>query len=228
MRKRRIVILGLAVGSWLAIACSTGSGGLIELGDGYDRPPDLRDNPGNGREAPPLSGENPGSQGGGPGTSGSGGSTCPPCDQRFTCVSGNEKDTIKLETVNGQCSAGKGVTLDCNGKFLLNGTAVGTWQGTGSSFTVTYTLDGKTETQTCTPATTTAPTSTGTTTAPTGTTTSVPPVDAGAKTCADLLACCGKIANASLKSSCNSAYTTLNPNNAQCSAVYPSYASSCP
>lgn len=228
MRKRRIVILGLAVGSWLAIACSSGAGGLAALGDGYERPPDLRENPGNGREAPPLTGDNPGSQGAGPG-GGAGGSTCPPCDQRFSCVDGKEKDTITLSTVNGKCSAGKGVTLDCTGKVLLNGTAIGTWKGSAGSFTVTVTVDGQTQTQTCTPSTTTTtPTSTGTATAPTGTTTTVPPTDAGAKTCADLQACCAKITNASVKTSCTSNYESLKTNPASCSAVYPSYASFCP
>lgn len=232
MRKRRMVILGLAIGSWLAIACSSGSGGLIELGDGYERAPDLRENPGSGREAPPSSGDNPGSQGGGPSSSGGsssgGGSTCPACDVKLDCLTGNDKVKITLKTENGQCSAGDGVTFDCTGKVFLNGTAIGTWQAAGTGYVVTVTDKGQTQSLTCTVSTTTTvPTGTGTTTAPTPTTTSVPP-DAGTKTCADLLACCAKIANASLKSSCTSTYTALNGNNASCSAAYPSYASSCP
>lgn len=230
MRKRRIVILGLTIGSWLAIACSTGSGGLAALGDGYDRPPDLREKPGAGREAPPLSGDvpprtgdNPGSQGGGPA---GGGGTCPPCDQTFDCVEGKDKDSVKLKTENGQCTAGKGIVLDCNGKVIANGTVVGTWQASGGGFTVVVTDRGETTTSTCVPGVP-KPTPTGTVT-PVPTTTAVPPPDAGAKTCADLLACCNKIANASLKTSCTSTYNAIKTNNASCASAYPSYASSCP
>lgn len=233
MRKRRIVILGLTAGSWLAIACSSGSGGFAALGDGYDRPPDLRDKPGAGREAPPVSGDvpprtgdNPGSQGGGPG----GANTCPPCDQKYSCVEGKDKESITLKTENGQCSAGKGVIFDCNGKILLNGTVIGTWTGSGSGFSVVATAEGQTTNLTCVPAPATT-TPTGTVTpipTPPPTTTTVPPVDAGAKTCADLLACCNKIANTSLKSSCTSTYNAIKTNNASCAATYPTYASSCP
>jgi len=191
MRKRRNVILGLAIASWLAIACGSGVGALATVDDGYESPSiSGRDNPGPGREVPsttgrdlpPKIGDNPGSQGGGRG-GGGGGAACPPCDVTLDCLVGTEKTNIPLKTVNGQCSAGKGVTFDCSGRVLQNGAVVGSWSGSGNSFTVTVSQQGQSQTLTCTKGkTTTVPTSTGTgtSTSPTGTTTSVP-FDAGIK-----------------------------------------------
>jgi hypothetical protein len=185
MRKRRNVILGLAIMSWLAIACGSGVGALATTDDGYDSPPINRESPGPGREVPlttrdvpPNSRDNPGTQGGG-GGGGGGGSACPPCDVKFDClIGGKQKSTINLRTANGQCSAGEGVTFDCNGKVIQNGAAIGTWSaGPGSSYTVNVTQQGTPTTLICTKATSTpVPTNTGTSTAPTGT---VPPLDAG-------------------------------------------------
>jgi hypothetical protein len=235
MRKRRIVILGLAVGSWLAIACSSGGGGIIDLGDGYDRAVDLRENPGNSREAPgagfdtpPVGADNPGSQGGGGG--GGGGSSCPPCDAKYDCTTNGKKTSISLKTDGNACSAGDGVTFDCSGKVLQGGQPIGTWQASGDSYTVTVMANGQSQTLTCTKSTQTTPTPTGTSTGtstgtvPTGTATTPP----GSKTCTDLAICCAKITNATIKNSCNMTVTGSQGNNATCNAAYPSFAPSCP
>jgi hypothetical protein len=176
MRKRRNVILGLAITSWLAIACGSGVGALSTIDDGNDRPPDTRESPGVGREAPPTtrdvpptSQDNPGSQGGGPGAAAA--TTCPPCDGKLDCSANGKKTSITLKTVNGECSAGDDIVFDCAGKVLQKGTAIGSWKGSGDTYTVTVTVQGQSQTLACTKSTTT--------TAPTGTTTSVPPVDAG-------------------------------------------------
>ena len=181
MRKRRIVILGLVAGSWLAIACSSGGGGIIAVGDGYDTPPSTREKPGAGREAPPYSVDNPnpGEQGGG-----GGGANCPPCDVKLQCTAGGKKQSINLKTENGACSAGDGVTLDCSGHVVEKGNTIGTWAGANGVFTVNVTIDGKPTSLVCTASTTTpTPTGTGTGTTPTPTTTvtAPPPTDAGTK-----------------------------------------------
>lgn len=197
MRKRRNVILALAIGSWLTIACSTGSGGLGTLFDGYDSPPNQRDNPGADRqsptgafESPPRTGDNPGSQGGGAGGGGTvaegggGGGTCPPCDTTLSCTSAGKKTTIPLKTENGQCSAGDGITLDCAGKVLMGGQQIGTWSASGETYAIGVTISGQAQAYVCTKKVATDPvptsTGTGTGTVPTGTATS-PPTDAGTK-----------------------------------------------
>jgi hypothetical protein len=149
MEKRRNVIVGLTALSWLAIACSSGSGALFTGEDGNDRPTINRESPGSGRESPlttneapppgretpPPSGDNPGAQGGG----GSGVNTCPPCDTRFDCTAGGERSDLTLQTVNGECSAGDGITFDCAGNVFENGVAIGTWTLAGDAFTVNVT-----------------------------------------------------------------------------------------
>jgi hypothetical protein len=188
MRKRRLVILGLVAGSWLAIACSSGGGGLIAVGDGYDTPPDTRDKPGAGREVPPSSIDDPTpNDPGGGGGGGGGGASCPPCDQKLSCTDANQKkQSITLKTQNGQCSAGDGVTFDCQGHILQNGQSIGTWSGSNGTFTIKATSDGKSITLTCTAGASPSPTGTGTGTAPTPTptpttTNNPPPTDAGTK-----------------------------------------------
>jgi hypothetical protein len=47
-------------------------------------------------------------------------------------------------------------------------------------------------------------------------------------TCAELMACCAKIADASTKSACDQTYTAVMSMESSCNAVYPSYAASCP
>lgn len=195
MRKRRNVILALAVGSWLTIACSTGSGGLgTLLFDGYESPPDLRDKPPADRQAPgnsvesppktgdtpPRTGDNPGTAGGGTGTGtgtgggkdAGGGGTCPPCDQTLDCTTSGKKTPLPLKTENGQCSAGDGIALDCTGKVLSNGQQVGSWSKSGGTYTIIATISGQTLSYVCTTKTTTDP-------VPTGTGTTTPPTDAG-------------------------------------------------
>ena len=46
--------------------------------------------------------------------------------------------------------------------------------------------------------------------------------------CAELMACCAKITDASVKSSCEQTYTAVMSSESSCNAVYPSYAGSCP
>ena len=180
MRKRRNVILALAIGSWLAIACGSGNGPLATLDDGRDPPPITgrdnpgagRDNPGAGRDVPPASGDNPGARGGGGGAGGGGATGCPPCNAKLECLVGTQKSSLTLKTVNGQCTAGDNLILDCAGKVVQNGTVVGSWSIAGDSYTFSVTDKGKVVTATCTKgATTTVPTSTGT----------APPLDAGIK-----------------------------------------------
>ena len=156
MRKRRNVILGLVIASCLTIACGSGVGALATVDDGKEPAPIVRDNPGPGREpppqareAPPAFGDNPGTHGGG------GGGACPACDVKLSCLIGKDKLSITLQTKNGQCvavstSTSGVVTFDCNGRITQNGTPVGTWSGSGNSYTITTTLDGQPTTVTCT------------------------------------------------------------------------------
>ena len=48
------------------------------------------------------------------------------------------------------------------------------------------------------------------------------------KSCADLQACCAKIADASTKSQCDQTYAAVKSSEDSCNAVYPSFAASCP
>ena len=50
----------------------------------------------------------------------------------------------------------------------------------------------------------------------------------GMHTCAELMACCAKIADPNTKSACDQTYTAVMSSDANCNAVYPSYAASCP
>jgi hypothetical protein len=47
-------------------------------------------------------------------------------------------------------------------------------------------------------------------------------------TCAELMACCAAIADASMKSSCDQTYMAVMSSEPGCNAVYPQYAASCP
>jgi hypothetical protein len=49
-----------------------------------------------------------------------------------------------------------------------------------------------------------------------------------AHTCADLTTCCGKIADATMKSSCESAVSGAAGNDATCNSFYPAFGPSCP
>jgi hypothetical protein len=49
-----------------------------------------------------------------------------------------------------------------------------------------------------------------------------------AHTCADLATCCGKIADANIKSSCDSAKTAAGTNDSTCSTYYAAFSSYCP
>lgn len=184
MRKCRMVILGVVAGGWLAIACSSGGGGLIALGDGYDPPPNLREKPGSGRETPPSSVDNPGNQGGGPGAGG--GASCPPCAGKLSCTSDGKKSTLTFSTDSaGGCTVGDGVTFDCSGRVLEDGQPVGTWTGSDGNYTIVVAAKGQSTTYTCTAASSSpTPTGTGTPTTPTATPTSQPtsvPTDAGTR-----------------------------------------------
>ena len=149
MRTRRNGILALAMGRWLAIAGSSGSGDIGALFDGYERAPDLRDkpgtdreNPGAGLDSPPKTGDNPGSQGGGAGGAGAdGGGSCPPCDTKLSCISAGKTTPLTLKTENGKCSAGDGITLDCAGRVLLAGQPVGAWSASGGSYAFGATIE---------------------------------------------------------------------------------------
>ena len=155
MRNRRNVILGLVIASCLTIACGSGVGPMATVDDGKQPTPIVRDNPGPGREPPPQTGEAPPAFGDNPGTHGGGG-RCPPCDVKLSCVIGKDKLSVTLQTKNGQCMAVSSssstdvVTFDCNGRIVDNGTPVGTWSGSGNSYTITTTLDGQPTTLTCT------------------------------------------------------------------------------
>lgn len=164
MRKRRNILTScafLAFTSWMAIACTAGTGALAVFEDPYDRPPDTRDKPIDTRDNPTLSGrdtppgaiENPGTLGGGPAGPGGG---CPPCDGTFKCTAVVQNQTastsIVLKTVGGQCVAiddkGKTTsTLACGGTVIdAEDGNVGTWQASGDGFVATGT--GKSTTTT--------------------------------------------------------------------------------
>lgn len=166
-RSRSNAVLGLAIGSWLTVACTAGFGAPAGIEDPYDSPPNSRESPGPGRESPgagfespgpgrappPASTENPGNQGGGPTANGGapagGATTCPPCNNfKLTClvVTGTKRDSdnVELETKNGLCVydgdlvAGT-VVVECNGKLSVGGQQVGTWQQNGTTFSGTAT-----------------------------------------------------------------------------------------
>lgn len=231
MRNCRNVILGSILASWVAIACSSGTGTVGAVGSGYEHPSDLRETPPRSRDTPPLSGdtpphsdENPGSQGGGPG-GGGGGENCPTCDGKYACLSNGKKESLNLKPQDDRtCSAGDGVVFDCTGKVTQAGTPIGTWSGAGGNYTVSVTVNGKSTTLTCAK-------SSGTTTTDAGTVTPTPtPTDAGAgtHTCTDLQACCAKITDAATKTSCTNAYNAVKTNESSCNTVYASFAGKCP
>lgn len=233
MRNRRNVILGGILASWVAIACSSGTGTVGAVGSGYEHPSDLRETPPQSRDTPPLSrdtpphsDENPGSQGGGPG-GGGGGENCPTCDGKYACLSNGKKQSLNLKPQDdGTCSAGEGIVFDCTGKVTQAGTPIGTWSGAGGNYTVNVMVNGQSTTLTCAK-------SSGTTTTDAGTVTPTPtptPTDAGAgtHTCTDLQACCAKITDAATKTSCTNAYNAVKTNESSCNTVYASFAGKCP
>jgi hypothetical protein len=188
-----------AINGVVAIACTAGVGAPGTIDPPYDRPPDSRDKPPDSRESPTVTGrdtpprslDNPGTQGSGPATGGSGGTptgACPPCDQKLDCQiatgTKTQKGSLSLATVDGKCVAGDkkdGVTIECGGQILQNGSPIGTWSIVNGGVTASTTVNGQTSTITCSPkAATPTPTATGTaTTSPTPAPTVI--VDAGTK-----------------------------------------------
>jgi hypothetical protein len=196
MRKRRANIVTsfgfLAITSFMAIACTAGSGPLALFDDPYDKAPDSREKPGDSRDNPTLSGrdnppgtiENPGTLGGGP----AGGNGCPPCDGTFKCTNTVQNQTksakLVLKTVGGQCvgidSKGKPTgTLACGGAVIdEDGKSDGTWTASGSdgfvvtgTTTTTVSSNGSTTTTTSTTTVTCTRESNSTTPIPTTTST---------------------------------------------------------
>lgn len=51
---------------------------------------------------------------------------------------------------------------------------------------------------------------------------------AGQKTCADLKACCDKIADSTKKTVCTQTYEAIKTADTSCNAVYPQYSDACP
>jgi hypothetical protein len=199
MRKHRsfygLLALG-AISGLVAIACTAGVGAPAAFDDPYDRPPDSREKPPSSRDNPPITGretppsslENPGSQGGGPAAAGATAGACPPCDQKLDCQiatgTKTQKGSLTLATVDGKCVAGDkkdGVTIECGGQILQNGSPIGSWSIVNGGVTATTTVNGQTSTVTCSPkAATPTPTGTATTT-PTPKPTPTVIVDAGTK-----------------------------------------------
>jgi hypothetical protein len=183
------IILGVAVASWFAIACTAGVSGAPNFDENtYDRPPSSRDRPPtsgresvpSSRDVPELSTDNPGTQGGG---------NCPPCDGKFRCTgtvdgkASNSSSSIKLQTVNGECRVVDDddvAIIACGGAIITNGKNVGTWSSSSSnSFTAigtgTVTINGERQQQTVTVTLTCTRDSGGTTQpVPTATVTAVP------------------------------------------------------
>lgn len=197
MRKSRSdALLFVGIASWLTIACTSGIGQPANnFDDPYESAPNSREtpgagreSPGAGREAPPPSGENPGSQGGGPGENpgGSGNANaCPPCDQKFACITvtngKSDDDNVELKTKNGVCTL-ETLVFECGGKLTLQGTAIGSWQSSGSGFTATATSANGMSTITCVPRSSSTPTPTpDPTVSPTAPPPPPPVVDAGIK-----------------------------------------------
>lgn len=173
MRKSRSdALLFVGIASWLTIACTSGIGTPANnFDDPYESAPNSRESPGAGREspgagreAPPASTENPGSQGGGPGSTpaGSGNTNaCPPCDQKFSCITvtngKTDDDNVELKTKNGACTLDGVLVFECGGKLTLQGKPIGTWQASGAGFTATATSSEGASTITCVPRATSTP-----------------------------------------------------------------------
>ena len=143
-------------GCVLVVACGGGVGGdPVGVGNGYDPPPIMGyQTPSDGDQGVASSSgtttvtDDGGTQQDAAGSassttsssSSSGGAGCPKCDQTLTCPSGNTTTTIVLVTSNGACISsqnGGDITLDCSGNLVQGGQNVGSWNETGSTWTIT-------------------------------------------------------------------------------------------
>jgi hypothetical protein len=199
----RPTVLFLAIASVAgAFACTGGPGGgpsVLDLpgdpaGSSYDNPGSSLESAGPARDTPPTTNEQP-TPGTGPSSAGGG---CPPCGtyqcEVTTTTTSNGNTSTKTSTVaipftsqgGGACgyvSQDTAVVLTCSGAVLDGtGKAVGTWQASGSSVTLSSPQGDSIHCTVGGADTTTSPPPVDTTTVSPpqpGTATPVPSVDAG-------------------------------------------------
>jgi hypothetical protein len=166
----KIVVIASLLGAAAIVACGSGSGQVIELGQPYENHPGDYAKPGVSNQDPPPTNtlataaadpandgkdKDGGSSGGTSGTTTSGGPPpdgCPPCDGNFACditVTGSmtQRMTVPLATKNGACvltSTSTEVTFACGGALTSQGSNVGTWANCKKAATTTppTTVDG--------------------------------------------------------------------------------------
>ena len=152
-KNAKVVVIASLLGAAAVVACGSGSGQVIELGQAYENHPGDFNKPGVSNQEPPPTttlataaadpangGKDKEKEGGTSGTTTSGGTSgtaggCPPCDGNFACditVTGSmtQRMTVPLATKNGACvlsSTNTEVTFACGGALTSQGSPVGTW-----------------------------------------------------------------------------------------------------